>query len=244
MEITTDSATLAEVAADVLIVGQWEDEPFDGPTAEVDHLLGGALSDAAGFADSADLSGKKEQLNVFFTRGSIASRRVAVVGLGKRKEATGHSLREASGAALRKLRERKVKTLATTLHSMIQGTDSAAVAGVAEGALLGSWEAGSYKAADSLPNQIDKLLLCGGADSISGAERGRILGESANLARDLVNEPPNELPPVALGQRAAAMASEVGLDCRILDEDEMYGLGMGGILAVSVGSENRAFVEV
>ena len=40
---------------------------------------------------------------------------------------------------------------------------------------------------------------------------GVIIGESQNFTRSLVNEPGNELTPTVFGQRAAAMAKEVGL---------------------------------
>ncbi len=59
-----------------------------------------------------------------------------------------------------------------------------------------------------------------------------------------MNEPANELPPAVLAEQARRMAGEVGLGCEILDEDAMYRLGMGSLLAVSVGSENRARLVV
>ena len=41
---------------------------------------------------------------------------------------------------------------------------------------------------------------------------GVIVGESQNFTRSLVNEPGNKLTPTILGQRAAQMAAEVGLE--------------------------------
>ena len=245
MEITIDRSPLTELTADVLVVGQWEGEAFEGVTVEVDRLLDGALSEAAGFADAADLTGKKGEVHVFFTRGKLAAPRVAVVGLGKREEAGAQTIREASGTALRKLRERKVRSIATTLHLAIDAADSAAAA--VEGALVGEWEPGTYKSKNGLPVTIDRLILAdgeGGSGVEEGLRRGRILGESVNTARDLVNEPPNELPPAKLAQRAAAVAADTGLGYDVLDEDAMQRFGMGGILAVSLGSENRARLVV
>ena len=40
------------------------------------------------------------------------------------------------------------------------------------------------------------------------------MGESQNFTRSLVNEPGNKLTPTILGQRAAQMAEEVGLELR------------------------------
>ena len=60
-------------------------------------------------------------------------------------------------------------------------------------------------------------------------------------ARDLVNEPANVLtPPGDGGARAQAMSDDAGLRCTVLNEDAMRELGMGILLAVSVGSVNPA----
>ena len=67
-------------------------------------------------------------------------------------------------------------------------------------------------------------------------ERGRILGESSNLARDLCNEPSNVLTPSVFAERAAAIGGGAGLGVEILDEDEIARLGMGLLLGVARGS--------
>ena len=67
-------------------------------------------------------------------------------------------------------------------------------------------------------------------------ERGRILGESSNLARELCNEPSNILTPSVFAERGAAIARDAGLTVEILDEDEIARLHMGLLLGVSRGS--------
>jgi leucyl aminopeptidase len=67
-------------------------------------------------------------------------------------------------------------------------------------------------------------------------ERGRVLGESSNLARDLCNEPANILTPSVFAERGAAIARDAGLSVEILDEDEIGRLRMGLLLGVSRGS--------
>ena len=54
--------------------------------------------------------------------------------------------------------------------------------------------------------------------------------------RDLANEPANILTPMALADRAKAMAAEYGLECEVLDQDRMRQLGMGALLGVAQGS--------
>ncbi len=69
-----------------------------------------------------------------------------------------------------------------------------------------------------------------------GLERGRIIAEAQNFARDLANEPSNRLTPRMLADRAAAMAKEAGLGCDILDEKRIADLKMGALLSVAQGS--------
>jgi leucyl aminopeptidase len=65
---------------------------------------------------------------------------------------------------------------------------------------------------------------------------GVILGESQNFARSLVNEPGNKLTPTILGQRAAVMASEVGLGWEVHSTEKLRELKMGAFWSVSQGS--------
>jgi leucyl aminopeptidase len=68
-------------------------------------------------------------------------------------------------------------------------------------------------------------------------DQGRILGESQNFTRELVNEPSNRLTPTAMAERAKNMAAETGLKCEILGPDEIKGLKMGAFWSVAQGSD-------
>src|SRR5262249_1512577 len=74
----------------------------------------------------------------------------------------------------------------------------------------------------------------------NGVERGRIIGEAVNLARELSNEPSSTLTPSELAERAKETASRFGLDIDILDEARMKELGMGALLGVARGSDEPA----
>jgi leucyl aminopeptidase len=65
---------------------------------------------------------------------------------------------------------------------------------------------------------------------------GVIIGESQNFTRSLVNEPGNVLTPTVFGQRAAAMAKEVGLGCEVHSTEKLHELKMGAFWSVSQGS--------
>jgi leucyl aminopeptidase len=59
--------------------------------------------------------------------------------------------------------------------------------------------------------------------------------DGVNLARELVNEPPNVLYPEEFARRAAQL-KKVGVDVEILDVKAMTKLGMGALLGVAQGS--------
>jgi leucyl aminopeptidase len=73
-----------------------------------------------------------------------------------------------------------------------------------------------------------------------GVERGRIIGEAVNLARDLINEPSSTLTPTELAERARETATRFGLDIDVLDETRMKEMGMGALLGVARGSDEPA----
>jgi leucyl aminopeptidase len=74
------------------------------------------------------------------------------------------------------------------------------------------------------------------AELKAGVLRARRRGEALLRCRDLVNEPPNRLGPGELAEAAAGLAAERGLGCRVLGPEEIRGLGMNLLLAVSAAS--------
>jgi leucyl aminopeptidase len=119
---------------------------------------------------------------------------------------------------------------------------------LAEGTLLAGYRAPSYKreAPENGPTLCTVVELDAGrlASVEAGVRRGEQIAAGVNLARDLSNEPPNVLSPVAMARRAQTMAAESGLQCTILGEDAMRALNMNILLAVSRGSANEAQLVV
>jgi leucyl aminopeptidase len=75
-----------------------------------------------------------------------------------------------------------------------------------------------------------------GATVREGIRRGSITGEATNFARTLVNEPSNMLTPSLFAERALQAAVESGLECTVMEREEMEKLGMNTLLSVSRGS--------
>ena len=97
------------------------------------------------------------------------------------------------------------------------------------------------KAKDAVEVEQLTLLFERGADlraARAGTATGTLVAESQNLARDLSNEPPNALPPVALAREAEKAGRAAGLRVRILAPAELEKRGFGALLAVAQGSAN------
>ena len=68
---------------------------------------------------------------------------------------------------------------------------------------------------------------------------GQVVGDAANWARDLVNEPPNYLTPKEMARRVVERAEAVGLKTQVFGEAEMAELGMGSFLGIARGSDEE-----
>ena len=193
---------------------------------------------------SGEFTGKLYESVILHRPHGIAARRLVVVGGGKREKFTTVEVRRLAGSLVRSLKGKGIRSIAL-LPAPISGQQE--VTAVVEGAILGGWEADKYKT-DSRKTQkrIDSFTVALPGEENKGlaeaAERGRIIAEAQNHARDLVNEPANKLNPAALADAARDMASEFGLQYKVLDEAAMRQLGMGALLGVAQGSTNPPFL--
>ncbi len=242
MQVRVESGDITKSEAQCVAVNLFEGVIAPGGgTGAVDRALGGMISEliAAG-----DIRGKWGELSLVHTFGRIPSPRVLVAGLGKPEEFTVNRVRELSANIARFVRSRRIESCATITHGAgIAGLDAAACAqAIAEGAILGLFRFERHKKPDEDALDLQSLAIVehdrAKVEALAGAaERGVIVAEAANFARDLANEPSNVLTPTEFAARAEAMARECGLGCRILDREEIEQLGMGSFLGVAQGSE-------
>ena len=187
-----------------------------------------------GLYESGEITGKLLELTLLHGVAGFAARRVLVAGIGKAEKFSALALRKVAGAAVRFLKGKGVTSVAFAVESQPE-----LIAAVAEGVLLGSWEADYLKTDPEKTKPISAVtIVVEGADAALDAalDRGRTLGEAANLSRDIAVQPPNLLTPLALAAAARAMADANGLTVDILDRERMTQLGMGALLGVAQGS--------
>ncbi|MBN1549563.1 leucyl aminopeptidase [Candidatus Babeliales bacterium] len=66
---------------------------------------------------------------------------------------------------------------------------------------------------------------------------GEVIGEAVNNARMLIDTPPSDLTPAVLAKHAESIARQHNISCKVLSEEQIKKMGMGGLAAVSAGSE-------
>ncbi|QNA77279.1 leucyl aminopeptidase [Streptomyces sp. So13.3] len=115
-----------------------------------------------------------------------------------------------------------------------------AVRAAVEGFLLGGYRFTRHKSAASGscgPDHVDLLLPGGGgAAERTALDEGQRLAAATLLARDLVNEPGQDLTPALFAEQAAKVAADSGLRCEVWDEERIAAERLGGLLAVGRGS--------
>jgi leucyl aminopeptidase len=171
----------------------------------------------------------------------LKAKRLLIVGLGKTAKVTVHELRQAAGTAVRFAKPRTIRELAIVVPGGAGLATPATVRAAVEGSFVGDFDPDVYRS-DRKDQSIQKLTIVAAkkADhrSVEAAfNEGVILGESQNFTRTLVNEPGNRMTPTILGQRAAAMAKEVGLKCEVYGPEKLHELKMGAFWSVAQGSD-------
>jgi leucyl aminopeptidase len=240
MKIKAVTANLTDIRADAIIVNHFEGmKQPEGDAAAADKVLDGAISR---LIKRKEIKGKPGEITLLHGPASIPAGHIVVVGLGRKRGLTVEKIRGAIAETCRYLRKKGVTSVATGTPGAgirdIKIEDS--VQAVTEGTLLGLYTFRRYiTKKDDNSGEIKELTITGRPRAaLTGAiERGRVLAEAANWARDMVNEPGNNMTPTHMAEAARQIAEEYGLNIEVLDKDKMAELGMGGLLGVSQGSQ-------
>src|SRR2546430_5234710 len=217
MQITLDTKPFAALEADALVTYLFEEsDPVQGRISEIDAAAGGLLKK---IAHSGEATGKSLEFTLVHAPAGLQATRLLLVGAGKREQFTPATLRKIAGAALRYLKSRSIRNFAFLVREDTANAETAQA--LAEGFITANFETDKYKTEKKNGEEIDSVRIVGYSDSEkSSGEKalatGKVIAESQNFTRDLVNEPSNKLTPRILAERAEAMAKEAGLAVEIL----------------------------
>jgi leucyl aminopeptidase len=180
---------------------------------------------------------KKEQTYHTCTLGQKGFAHLLVVGLGKAKDFRLDNLRKAAGTAVSHASYLKQKDF-VVLAPSVKGCKGEAIAqAIVEGAILAGYQFIHYKTKTEDIFKVEKVIVVNEKDLSSGVKRGSILADAQNLARELDEHPANMATPLNIAKEAKKLARQERLSITIYDKKALRRMGMGGIIAVSAGSE-------
>jgi leucyl aminopeptidase len=169
--------------------------------------------------------------------------RVYAVGLGKIGKLTTEAIRQAAAAAIGAMRSQRLQRVAFVVPASIGKITAADTAdALVIGALLAAFDYREYKGtvgnadADDEALAVRLTIVTDDSAARAAVARAKIIADAQNVARTIASRPGNDITPPTLARAAQAVAREVGLKCRVLDEKELARMKMGGILAVGSGS--------
>jgi leucyl aminopeptidase len=121
-------------------------------------------------------------------------------------------------------------TVAWALDASLPISVEEQVRALAEGAVIGGYDARRWRSGGQPPG-VERFVICGCGDDLGpAADRAALIGRWTNVARELVDAPPNLLSPAGLAERAAAVPR---LRTETIDPTEA---GLGALAAVGAGS--------
>jgi leucyl aminopeptidase len=262
MKTNLSSSTPSQLETDCLVAvvldrtekdSAENNKPALSPSIECDDA---AVREAAKeVIASGEVTAKPFETTLLHHPAGLKAKRLLLIGGGKAKNFSAAELRKLAGAAVRTLKAKSIRSFAFAIpENGVPAPD--AVRAVAEGAIIGDFDPGYYKSKNGDKNnnnkdqKIDAVTIVvkndvnndGAKKDAQGSlesslQTGRIVAESQNFTRDLVNEPSNLMTPTILADRAKKMASEVGLSCEIYGADKIKALKMGAFWGVAQGSD-------
>jgi len=229
--IHADPAARPEaIEADAVVTFLTEGGIGAGVIAEIDRATGGLLSRLAA---AGEITGKRYECVPILAAPGLKAGQLVVVGLGRREEVDAGVLYRAAATAAKHLSGRprtRVAFVADGCWTTRQTEQAVA------GAAVGMVGQDLYRADKKRTRFGTTTWLIAPPEAVA---RGIVIGEGVNLARRLVNTPPDDLYPQTFSEEAAAVAGRTGMEVEIWDEHQLARERCQAILAVGRGS-NRA----
>ena len=191
---------------------------------------------------SGEVTGKAFETVMLHRPQGLKAKRLLVIGAGKTKSFSHAEVRKTAGSAVRALKPKMIKSCAFVVPELSSGAEDS-VRAVVEGALVADFDPDTYRS-DRKDLSMKELTVVVPSAADQGKlqqalAQARIIGESQNFTRELVNEPSNRLTPTMLADRAKAMCESVGLKCELMGPDKIRELKMGAFWSVAQGSEEE-----
>lgn len=227
MQVKRVRVPVTKVVSEAVVVGIYSDHAPSGAAGQIDKATSKLLRR---LIDAKEVTGKACELTPLWGPAGCTTPLVLLAGLGARDKFDCRTAYQTAAAAARYLAGKSREKVAFYLGD---GWPEAQLESAVCGAVVGCQGQDLYRA-EKKRHPFGEILWGNGTDQTLAS--GQILGESVNLARRLVNEPPQEIYPESFARHAADVAGETGLEIEVWDEDRLHRERAGSLLAVAKGS--------
>jgi leucyl aminopeptidase len=191
---------------------------------------------------SGDFRGERDQTAIVYP--PKQPKRVVLVGLGSHGEITRGAIRRAAAVAARKALEAGAESMAFHFVQEAHGGVVPKAIGqlIVEGAVQGAWKFTDLKATEK-KSKVASVEIIATREERADIERGRKVGAAVAsghiLARNLQALPGNICTPAYLSGIARKLAKAYNFKVSIMGRQQIEKAEMGGLLAVSQGSQQE-----
>ena len=240
MKIKVEKKSILDIEADIIVVNLFDGVKMPGGvTGIVDEAYNNLISKYV--IKKEQFTGKFGEI---FTLPIIEqNKKIMVVGLGEAKEFTTAKIRTLSAKVIKACNAIKgAKKVVSILHGAgIAGLCPEACAQmIAEGIISGLYSFDKYKSDKAEKNIKEFVIAEIDNDKFKkakkGVEKGLIVAEAVNMARDLINEPAQNIYPETLADFAVKNSN---VKTTVYNKKEIKKMGMNAFLAVGQGSAHE-----
>ena len=187
---------------------------------------------------------KGDKKNKLFS--ALGSKNILLIGLGEEKSFDYEEIRKASARMFKELKEHNQSKADVLVESLVTShcpnRDQICQA-LTEGAILASYQCDKFKLKKEKTKPDPEIFLCVDSKQQSSCkkalEEGKILAEAVNFAKDLGNQPGNLMTPNLLAQAIKKQTEKTKITTTIWDKKRIQKEKMGGLLGVSLGSDQE-----
>ena len=237
--------TALSQTTDCIVLGVYENNEFSKSFNEIDQLTQDYLND---LVKSGELTGKLAQIVLLRDLQGLSAKRVLIVGCGKKGELTERQYKQIIQAVLKTLKETNTHEVVSYLTEIeLKDRDLYwNIRFAIETIEHTNYQFDHFKSQKTEASVLESFIFNADCEQAQQAiSHANAISSGIKATRDIANMPPNICNPAYLAEQAKNLAeNSTALSLKVVDEEEMAKLGMNAYLAVSKGSENRAYMSV
>jgi len=186
-----------------------------------------------------EIKGKKNKITLIHSHKEIPPERILIAGLGKKNRLTSDVMRDVTGNITKKIHELGIREFSIIIPDKIAIRNEQVISSIVEGANLSLYDFDLFKKEKSDKKEPDLTLFTSDKDAQKIIKNAITISDAVKFTRDVANLPPNECPPIKLGEIAKKISNQNKMKCTVFSKNEIKSKGLGGVTAVGQGSKNE-----